>query len=84
VWIVPLGHGREVRDLLDDGVKGEQGLQYPELLENPYGYYRVHATGAKLPDDFAVNPLQYVEDLPDIPAGASQGTLGRRPDLHPD
>jgi hypothetical protein len=25
------------------------------------GYYPNHATGVKLPDDFAVTPLQYVD-----------------------
>jgi peptide-methionine (S)-S-oxide reductase len=31
------------------------------LDKNPFGYCPVHATGVKLPDDFAVTPLQYVD-----------------------
>jgi len=31
------------------------------LAKEPYGYCPNHATGVKLPDDFAVTPLQYVE-----------------------
>jgi peptide-methionine (S)-S-oxide reductase len=31
------------------------------LAKNPYGYCPVHATGVKLPDDFAVTTLQYVD-----------------------
>jgi peptide-methionine (S)-S-oxide reductase len=31
------------------------------LAKNPYGYCPVHATGVKLPDDFVVTPLQYVD-----------------------
>ena len=31
------------------------------LAEVPNGYCPNHATGVKLPDDFAVTPLQYVE-----------------------
>jgi len=31
------------------------------LSKNPGGYCPVHATGIKLPDDFRVTPLQYVE-----------------------
>ena len=29
--------------------------------ENPSGYCPTHATGVKLPDDFVVTPLQYVD-----------------------
>jgi hypothetical protein len=35
--------------------------QYADLSENPHGYCPNHATGVKLPDDFVVTPLQYVE-----------------------
>ena len=31
------------------------------LDKNPFGYCPVHATGVKLPDTFAVTPLQYVD-----------------------
>jgi peptide-methionine (S)-S-oxide reductase len=31
------------------------------LAKNPFGYCPVHATGVKLPDDFVVTPLQYVD-----------------------
>jgi peptide-methionine (S)-S-oxide reductase len=31
------------------------------LAKNPFGYCPLHATGVKLPDDFAVTPLQYVD-----------------------
>ena len=31
------------------------------LAKNPNGYCPVHATGVKLPDDFVVTPLQYVD-----------------------
>jgi peptide-methionine (S)-S-oxide reductase len=31
------------------------------LDKNPFGYCPIHATGVKLPDDFAVTPLQYVD-----------------------
>ena len=31
------------------------------LAKNPNGYCPNHATGVKLPDDFAVTPLQYVD-----------------------
>ena len=31
------------------------------LAKNPNGYCPNHATGVKLPDDFVVTPLQYVD-----------------------
>jgi peptide-methionine (S)-S-oxide reductase len=31
------------------------------LDANPFGYCPNHATGVKLPDDFVVTPLQYVD-----------------------
>jgi hypothetical protein len=31
------------------------------LDKNPRGYCPNHATGVKLPDDFVVTPLQYVD-----------------------
>ena len=31
------------------------------LSKNPGGYCPIHATGVKLPDDFVVTPLQYVD-----------------------
>jgi hypothetical protein len=35
--------------------------QYAGLFEVPNGYCPIHATGAKLPADFKVTPLQYVD-----------------------
>jgi hypothetical protein len=35
--------------------------QYPDAVRNPRGYCPNHATGVKLPDDFVVTPLQYVD-----------------------
>jgi len=35
--------------------------QYTELANNPFAYCLNHATGVRLPDDFVVTPLQYVE-----------------------
>jgi hypothetical protein len=31
------------------------------LAENPNGYCPNHSTGVRLPDDFVVTPLQYVD-----------------------
>jgi peptide methionine sulfoxide reductase MsrA len=31
------------------------------LAKNPHGYCPNHSTGVKLPDDFVVTPLQYVD-----------------------
>jgi hypothetical protein len=33
----------------------------PSPAKNPGGYCPNHATGVKLPDDFVVTPLQYVD-----------------------
>jgi hypothetical protein len=35
--------------------------QYVDLSKNPNGYCPNHRTGIKLPDDFVVTPLQYVD-----------------------
>ena len=35
--------------------------QHADSSENPNGYCPNHATGVKLPDDFVVTPLQYVD-----------------------
>ena len=35
--------------------------QHAESSENPRGYCPNHATGVKLPDEFKVTPLQYVD-----------------------
>ena len=35
--------------------------QYPDRFEVPNGYCPNHSTGAKLPLDFKVTPLQYVD-----------------------
>jgi peptide-methionine (S)-S-oxide reductase len=37
-----------------------EGYHQQYLAKNPNGYCPVHATGVKLPVDFAVTPLQYV------------------------
>jgi peptide-methionine (S)-S-oxide reductase len=34
------------------------------LAKNPNGYCPLHATGVKLPADFAVTPLEYVDGTP--------------------
>ena len=36
---------------------------YSEMFEVPNGYCLNHATGVKLPDDFVVTPLQYVDQF---------------------
>jgi hypothetical protein len=35
--------------------------QYAHVVKVPNGYCPIHATGVKLPDDFVVTPLQYVD-----------------------
>ena len=35
--------------------------QYPDMAKVPNGYCPIHATGVKLPADFVVTPLQYVD-----------------------
>ena len=35
--------------------------QYTDLAKNPNGYCPNHRTGVKLPDDFVVTPLRYVD-----------------------
>jgi hypothetical protein len=35
--------------------------QYTDPCESPRGYCPNHATGVRLPDDFVVTPLQYVD-----------------------
>jgi len=39
----------------------ERDRQYADSSENPRGYCPIHATGVKLPDDFVVTPLQFVD-----------------------
>jgi hypothetical protein len=34
---------------------------YVDLGKNPRGYCPNHSTGVKLPEDFVVTPLQYVD-----------------------
>jgi peptide-methionine (S)-S-oxide reductase len=38
-----------------------EGYHQQYLAKNPRGYCPNHATGVKLPDDFVVTPLQYVD-----------------------
>jgi len=40
---------------------GCEDYHQQDLSENPNGYCPNHATGVKLPDDFVVTPLEYVE-----------------------
>jgi hypothetical protein len=35
--------------------------QYADVPGSPGGYCPNHATGARLPDDFVVTPLQYID-----------------------
>jgi peptide-methionine (S)-S-oxide reductase len=49
----------EIVDALPFYYAEEYHQQY--LDKNPKGYCPIHATGVKLPDDFVVTPLQYVD-----------------------
>jgi peptide-methionine (S)-S-oxide reductase len=49
----------EISDSKDFFYAEDYHQQY--LDKNPRGYCPIHATGIKLPDDFVVTPLQYVE-----------------------
>jgi peptide-methionine (S)-S-oxide reductase len=56
------GYGQittEIREAPEFYFAEDYHQQY--LAKNPYGYCPVHATGVKLPADFAVTPLQYVD-----------------------
>ena len=58
------GYGKITTEILDAASNPfyfaeEYHQQY--LVKVPNGYCPVHATGVKLPDDFAVTPLQYVD-----------------------
>ena len=56
------GHGRittEIADAPPFYYAEEYHQQY--LAKNPFGYCPNHATGVKLPDEFVVSPLQYVD-----------------------
>jgi hypothetical protein len=41
--------------------QGRHHGQYADSIENLRGYCPNHSTGVKLPDDFVVTPLQYVD-----------------------
>jgi hypothetical protein len=43
------------------GGLSQGGTHHAALSGNPDAYYPNHTTGVKLPDDFAVTPLQYVD-----------------------
>ena len=49
----------EIRDLDDFYYAEDYHQQYLDKVPN--GYCPIHATGVKLPDDFAATPLQYVD-----------------------
>jgi peptide-methionine (S)-S-oxide reductase len=49
----------EIKDSKDFFYAEDYHQQY--LDKNPRGYCPIHATGVKLPDDFVVTPLQYVD-----------------------
>ena len=49
----------EIRDL--DRLYYAEDYHQQYLDKVPNGYCPIHATGVKLPDDFAVTPLQYVD-----------------------
>jgi peptide-methionine (S)-S-oxide reductase len=56
------GYGRittEIRHLDDFYYAEEYHQQYLDKVPN--GYCPIHSTGVKLPDDFVVTPLQYVD-----------------------
>ena len=56
------GYGQIVTEIVDAPpfyFAEESHQQY--LAKNPGGYCPNHATGVKLPDDFVVTPLQYVD-----------------------
>ena len=56
------GYGQittEIREAPEFYFAEDYHQQY--LARNPNGYCPVHATGVKLPDDFKVTPLQYVD-----------------------
>ena len=56
------GYGQittEIKDSNDFFYAEDYHQQY--LDKNPRGYCPIHATGVKLPDDFVVTPLQYVD-----------------------
>ena len=46
---------------MDTSIYGPLERQYTDLAKNPRGYCPNHATGVKLPDEFVVTPLQYVD-----------------------
>ena len=49
----------EIREAPDFYFAEDDHQQY--LVKVPDGYCPIHATGVKLPDDFVVTPLQYVD-----------------------
>jgi peptide-methionine (S)-S-oxide reductase len=56
------GYGQittEIREAPEFYFAEDYHQQY--LARNPNGYCPIHATGVKLPDDFKVTPLQYVD-----------------------
>jgi peptide-methionine (S)-S-oxide reductase len=56
------GYGEIKTEIVDAGpfyFAEDYHQQY--LVSNPNGYCPNHATGVKLPADFAVTPLQYVD-----------------------
>ena len=58
------GYGQittEIVDAADHPFYFAEDYHQQYLAKNPRGYCPNHATGVKLPDDFVVRPLQYVD-----------------------
>ena len=56
------GYGRITTEIADAGpFYYAEPYHQQYLAKNPFGYCPIHATGVKLPDAFAVTPLQYVD-----------------------
>ncbi len=56
------GYGQITTEIVDAGTfYYAEGYHQQYLAKNPRGYCPNHSTGVKLPDDFVVTPLQYVD-----------------------
>jgi peptide-methionine (S)-S-oxide reductase len=58
------GYGEITTEILDAAAHPfyfAEDYHQQYLAKNPGGYCPNHSTGVKLPDDFAVTPLQYVD-----------------------
>jgi peptide-methionine (S)-S-oxide reductase len=55
-------YGQITTEIVDAGpFYYAEGYHQQYLAKNPHGYCPNHRTGVKLPDDFVVTPLQYVD-----------------------